>query len=382
MGEIHMGFTDPFKKIPCPFCNKEFSPGQCPIVSGVTGTVLYTPPGGKLWSKVRSRVWIKPPSSYKGELATFRCPHCNSDLPPNINEVDDSTTIAIIGDVYSGKSHYITSLIYQLKKLQIPNKYFHVIAASQEIEKQYQTNYRDLFDLQQPLEQNKEAAVLGDPINHPLIYQITVGEDPDAMKRFNIMIYDASGEDLAKQVSLVRDQASILNAQALIFLADPWAMPRFVDDLSHRLRPTVQLARMPAEFLSWIVQTFKAVRPELAQEFIFPLPTAIVIPKADLIEYHTLLGQEREYDRLWRPDYASVYNNDGQEVDMLVRKLLNSLDEGALLNVAQGFRDLRFFAISATGSAPDDQNKYSRGVKPLRCLDPLLWILKALEKLD
>lgn len=379
-----MGLIDPFKKLSCPFCNKEFSPGECPVVSGITGQELFNPSTRNTWwSKVHSRIWAKPLTSYKGELATFRCPYCTSDLPPNINEVEGNTTIAIIGDVYSGKSHYITSLIYQLKNLQIPNKYFHVIAASQEIEKQYQDDYyRKLFDLQQPLEQNKQAAVLGDPINHPLIYQITVGDDPTAMKRFNILFYDASGEDLARQASLVRHQSPILNAQAIIFLADPWAMPRFVDDLSHRLRPTSRPTRIPAEFLSWVVQTFRAVRPELAQEFIFSLPTAIVLPKADLIEYHTLLGQEREYDSIWRPDYARIYNNDAQEIDTLVKKLLKSIDEEALTGTAQGFSNLRFFAISATGSAPDDQNKYSKGVKPHRCLDPLLWILKELEKLD
>jgi hypothetical protein len=396
-----MSFINPFKKITCPFCNKGSYPGEYLIISRVTDNkYLYPrqtvavqtgqssssvrlPSQQGRWQKILSRFWLKLPNAYKGELACFECTNCGSKLPPQITRVDNNITIAIIGDVFSGKSHYITSLIYELCHLSSlsPNKSFHAIAASQEIENRYQKEfYEPLFRYKNPLDQTQQAKNVK---TEPLIYELTVSEDGLVGKRFNLLLYDASGEDLAEQVQMVRHRSHILNAKAIIFLADPWSMPRFVSGLPHRLKPdpTLLSLRIPHQFLSWVERTFKEVRPELVHEHAFPLPTAIVLPKCDLIQYHPLLGQEQKYDRLWRPGSARLRNTDYDKVDALTRELLHNLEEEGILGTVRHFNKVKFFTISATGEAPNDKNKFN-DIRPYRCLDPLLWILHELEMLD
>lgn len=57
-----------------------------------------------------------------------------------------------------------------------------------------------------------------------------------------------------------------------------------------------------------------------------------------------------------------------------VRALIHETSEHPLLDVAQRFSKVSFFASSATGCATDSAGYYPH-IKPCRCLDPLLWIL-------
>src|SRR5260370_40737287 len=100
-----MAFTYPFRKIHCPFCDFEFYPSEAPVVSRVNqGTVLRSVPQRPL-ERWKSRVWDKPPSEYKRELASRQCPRCSNLLPPNIEQVDENIIVAIIGDTFYGHAH-------------------------------------------------------------------------------------------------------------------------------------------------------------------------------------------------------------------------------------------------------------------------------------
>jgi hypothetical protein len=337
---------------------------------------LRQPPEKKLFKRLWSNIWAKPLSIYEGELARYQCPNhkCLSILPKS--GTGENITIAVIGDIYSGKTHFITAIIDQLRKLQVPGGYFDIIAASQEIEDKYQVLHRRLFDLQRPLELTQPTQL---DIDQPLAFQIKIG-NPDGTKRsFNLLFYDASGEDLARQTKLVQFKSHILKAQAIIFLADPWAMSEFIDRVAHYLRPETKPTRLSSEVLAWVIETFREVRPELAGDD-FPLPTAIVLSKSDLIEYHPVLRDK--YEHLWQPEYARLYNTDTDQIDALTRQFLNEIEEDNLLGKANSFNNVKFFAISATGSTPDDQNKYAQGVRPHRCLDPLLWIFRELDLMN
>jgi len=63
-------------------------------------------------------------------------------------------------------------------------------------------------------------------------------------------------------------------------------------------------------------------------------------------------------------------------VDDEVRELLRRYDGNALLRASQAYTDAGFFAVSATGSSPQDD--HYPVVKPLRCIDPLVWLLAKL----
>jgi len=169
-----MTLIDPFRRIQCPFCTEESYLSQYAVESRVNqGKILYQPPQDGV-KRLLSRIWGRPLEAYKREFASRKCPRCLKVLPPNIEQVDQNITIAIIGDTFSGKSHYIAALIDQLKRVQLPGRYFHVIAASQDIEDRYLYEfYRPLFAQKQPLSVTRAAVSI---VNDPLIYEVTLGE--------------------------------------------------------------------------------------------------------------------------------------------------------------------------------------------------------------
>lgn len=145
-----MTFINPFRKCRCPYCHTWFYPGDCAIVSKINGTVLRpsplsvaspapvqavpaaapglqlygqpTPPPlsgqpagpavsapGPTKSSWLSRLWLESlnKQEFVQELASRQCPNnnCGKLLPYNIESVDN-ITIAIVGDTFSGKSHW------------------------------------------------------------------------------------------------------------------------------------------------------------------------------------------------------------------------------------------------------------------------------------
>jgi hypothetical protein len=61
-------------------------------------------------------------------------------------------------------------------------------------------------------------------------------------------------------------------------------------------------------------------------------------------------------------------------IDTEVKQLLAIVGEHGLLRESERFTTIQFFAASATGCAPDENNRFPK-VEPRRCLDPLFWLL-------
>ena len=226
---------DGFRKIRCPFCANEYRIGDFAIFSETTGSIMREAPKTRL-QRLTSGV---RPQSLEGKNSTLaqmlrQCPNstCQGLLPLNIEYVDDNITIAVIGDSYSGKSHFIAAAIQQLRERRLPPELglLGFNASSSKIEGLYNNSYFEpLFKHNQQL-LSTQAAVR--PLDEPLIYEMRF-----ANKRINLLIYDASGEDIAQIDTRVPNKPHILNAQAMIFLADPWSMPGFVNRLAHHLQP-------------------------------------------------------------------------------------------------------------------------------------------------
>lgn len=416
-----MDLRNPFEKIRCLYCNEEIYLGDCRILSGTTsGKVLYTPPtyhgsakGGLVTTPFPSpsslpmpaaqptapatapavarqpgklntifhRMRVKTPKNFPSrELAYYECANCGKRLPSNTGRVEENITIAVIGDLTAGKTHYITALLHQLQQLHIPEGYgyINVRAADQEIEIQYiRDYYRPLFELKQSFARNQPATT---SIADPWIYELRIERADGSSNSVNIVLYDASGEDLYNQISLVKYRSHILAARGIIYLADPGQMPRLLDGVRHGKRPDGSAPHRASQNLQWAIDAFQRVNLDLSDEVRFSLPTAIVFSKIDLLEYHNTLGTEK-YEYLWKPEYARLYNQDGEKIHALTRQLLQDLGEEELLSQERKLERMRFFSVSATGSAPEN-GSFKEEIRPHRCLDPLLWILRELDRLD
>lgn len=366
-----MVFVNPFRKRRCPSCGTLFHPGNCAIVSSITASrVLQEARSGFF-----SRFWLEPTNGplYTKELACRRCPNpdCYKLLPSNIERAK-SYTIAVVGDVTSGKSHFIASCIQQLKQKQALQVIGcnRIVAQGNSDTHYYQDYYKPVYiDLQQiPL------TPPGKKLQDPLIYELTFPSQSwlQPGRSINLLFYDSSGEDIAEQERLVQYSHYILNASAIIFLADPLTMPGIVKRLPAHLRPGARRERSTSEVLNRVIQTFE-MNNRIKPGARLKTPVAIALSKSDVLKYVT------RYDRENRFLTANVYSNmlDTRQFDPIseeVQNLLQRVGDDVLIQSSNLFEHVSFFAISATGWPPDAQGKFP-SIEPLRCLDPLLWVL-------
>ena len=375
-----MGFS-PYVKCVCPSCFEEIYLGECNIVSGITtGTVLKYSSKGPL---ARMRVEPLDGPKYALELARRQCtnPKCGYLLPYNI-ELAPSVTLVVIGDTFSGKSHYIAALIHQLKADWIGNTtgFARFTCLTPEIEKTYTREYFE------PLFMNKKTIRPTLPATkttaEPLIYKLVVSPSPKhPPTAINLMIYDTSGEDYVGADRLVQFARFVLNTSAFIFVADPFMMDPIIGQLPPALQTALQPAfklaqrRKAVEGLNSVIDVFERYRGVPEGSSLPAIPIAIMLSKADLLKYFTT---PNHYHFMKNPQYGGgVDLQDIHIVDQEVKNLLRIYKQGDLLAATNRFKRVKFFATSATGEPPDATGIFMN-VEPCRCLDPVLWILHQL----
>src|SRR6266571_2928300 len=109
-----MGIMDAvyIKRI-CPNCIQEFYPGDCDIVSATNPNTILRAAARSGWRMHLARINPMPIArDLVLKLGRRRCPNCGYLLPSNVEQVEN-ISIAIVGDTFSGKSHYIGALIHQ-----------------------------------------------------------------------------------------------------------------------------------------------------------------------------------------------------------------------------------------------------------------------------
>ena len=144
MSALDLLYSDTNKRL-CPLCVRELYPGDCRIVSRITGKELKPAPTGRLERQLARR---NPESllgpRYVNELASRECPHCGYLLPYNIESVENKSVV-VVGDTYAGKSHYLAALIHQIEEgeMQGPHQYIRFVCLTDDVRLEYTTNYLD-----------------------------------------------------------------------------------------------------------------------------------------------------------------------------------------------------------------------------------------------
>jgi len=308
-------------------------------------------------------------SKYTRAGAVRKCPNCAKALPPN----DDipSYTIAIVGDVSSGKSHYIASCINQLRKYET----LQVIGCNQIIgqgktDDTYHTNYflPIYFNKQKVL--NTRPSRQGD-LPEPLIYELVFPS-----KRVRLQFYDSSGEDIVNQQQLVQFSHYVLNASAIIFLADPMTMPGIVRSLPSHLQIQDPRQLSATQVLDRVIYTFKQHAGGNIDKNV-SVPIAITISKSDLLQF----AERSAFPPLYLSDNVLPNQLDLPKFEFIsneIQNLIRRVGDKNLLKSSESFDIVSFFAVSATGW-PEDNNGQFPAIEPIRCLDPLLWVMWKLK---
>ena len=199
----------------------------------------------------------------------------------------------------------------------------------------------------------------------------------------NLLFYDLSGEDLADQVLLVHFGEHVLRADGIIYMADPLSMEYLRQQIPPEARNSTSIVtnRLPGEVLSTVISRLERYQ-KIARGERIHIPIAITISKADLLQYIIPENVRPKYWLMYRPAYdGKAHLDDIVQVDQEVRSILQRYGEHALLQLSARFDFANFFAISASGTAPDSTGRYP-SFEPHRCLDPFIWLLWKLHYLS
>jgi hypothetical protein len=387
-----MPLVSPTYKIRCPYCRKEFHPGDAKISSLTNASVLYTPPKRGSLGYVLSRVKVERLNGAKftTEIARRACPSCSRLLPEH--ETDKVLNIAIIGDTSSGKTHYIAVLIDQLKcglLMQTGTGGTRLMALTPETDLMYRNDYYI------PILRERNARLpgtargsfnsAGQPIPHdPLAYQLMLHDhQTNRTQTVNLLFYDIPGEEIADSTLIVQFGEHILRADAIIYLADPVTIGKVREKLPSHLQPDPASisARSAHEVLSNVMYRFEQYQKIEAGANI-EVPTAIMLSKSDLLKYTIPVTDHRNYLIFQSKIYdGQAHLQEFARIHQEVESCLRAYGEHALLQISTRFANLNFFAASATGGPPDGNGKYVY-LEPLHCLDPFVWVLWKLGCID
>jgi GTPase SAR1 family protein len=368
----------------CPSCNRQLYPGACAIVSAPDERLLTVPqllePAPRGWRRPLAILFPRPLNGeyYTRQMAVRLCPYpdCGYPLPYNIERAR-KLTIAIVGDVSSGKSVYISVLLRLLEEGRFLASWQRgrmsclTNASRERYEKEYVSRlFKD--HVVPPGSRRAEETT-----HHPLIYELFLQEGPDeAVKNFNLILYDTSGEDYVIPSRQVQYAPYLLNADAIIFLIDPVSIPGIRENLLED--PGMRYGHgdstsPPFESFNKIMQPIERT---IVGRSASKKPLVLALSKADVLK--KLRAVRDQYRFLVKaPDYRHGLNlADIEQVDHEVRNLLLEHGETSLIQAVarSSFRHVRFMAFSAIGYTPDANGRVP-AIKPWRCLDPLLWVL-------
>lgn len=410
-----MSFTEALyknKQIRCPSCISMIYAGDCPIVAtadpfvdispGIVphtittkpippvpgtnlrrklvriekNTLLKKAPPDKTLEQGRARMNPEPLDRELYALCEARrvCHLCGYYLPVNFDSVK-SKTIAIVGDNYSGKSHYIAALIKQLQEKKFLNvgQGLTFTCLTPDMENFYVMNYfQPLFDNKHIIAPSQRFT---ETTHTPLIYEISMQTTIQRpIKTLNLVIYDTAGEDYIIQQRLVRFARYALSADAIIFLADPISIPEILNNLP----PNADYIKVPKRTAnSGLEQLIASVKNFKGVDNFRSVPIAVTLSKADLLKYMVPLSGQYFF-MLFHEYTGNVPLSELERINNEVKDFIRRFGDSALLHTVAFFKKVSFFATSATGYAPDEQGIFP-AVVPQRCLDPLLWILHELK---
>lgn len=275
------------------------------------------------------------------------CPHC--DQPLGWTFTQDLHIVLVAGPA-AGKTSLLTGLFHALRQLQrdgIVKLQFN----SPEHERSFDTSLRAF---QQGYVPDKTKATL------PASFVIQVVNR--AREIINVHVYDVAGEVYQDRESL-QSHAYFANADAVLFLVDPFSLREVQQQVGERLDPYKEQVTACDEVpqhvydrLLTVLRSFKESSSRLVN-----LPVAVTLTKVDAFSLN--LG-------LPAPRLSDEQPSDSSEV----KKWLEERGEGNLVrSLEHDFSHVAFFACSALGHLPEEERKTP--FEPVGVLAPLEWLL-------
>ena len=280
---------------------------------------------------------------------------------------DSERTFAIIGAAESGKSHYITVLIEEIKRQA--SRFGWSLRASDD-------ETMDLFhrEFYKPLYENKTTLFKtqnGTPKR--LVYYL---RPLNAKVSVKLSFYDISGETFTREAFMENETRYLRNARGIIFLVDPLQIPKIRELF---LKEGNSLEDLPKEATGvetieqMFTRTINFLKPESYASGKIEIPTAVVLTKIDALRF--LLTDDAP---VFLPSFCrgGVSVLDLRRVCEYFWRFVQAFDDcKTIASNARHFKRMAYFGVSALGQNPQKTQALQFKPRPIRPLDPFLWLL-------
>ena len=313
-----------------------------------------------------------------GRTGTRLCETCHSPLPREFDK--DSTIFGLLGARSSGKTVMLSVLMRELSMNgPVPNRFRHTVithghtnsgtSSADKLESVIRNMEMGTGTL--PAQTPRQAGSLPEPVvfewQRPVHGRF--GGSGRASTIFSF--YDTAGEDLASAQDTI-DLRYLSAANGIILLLDPFSFPANTSRGAAAEQQNVE-ANVDA-VLANITERLRENEGTKARKRV-KQPFAVVITKID-----AFLEQFPPNSPVRNPSVGTPFfdEEESQTVSDHVMSQLVSWGGSGLVNyVENNYENYRFFALSALGGEPDYQSQTvdSRGVRPHRVAEPLLWLL-------
>jgi GTPase SAR1 family protein len=359
-------------KVICPYCFDEFPVWDMLFDSyegGQARKAKYT-----AIDRALKREIAPPKDEHSRVLPVRLCPNNQHRLPWTAG-TQTSLIIGLIGAKFSGKSHYIASLIAQLENQVGADMQAALLPVTDETQERYRREfYNPLFKNSLEL-----AMTVGTP--PPLIYDLTLDGrqwNEKQHRAVTLALYDTAGENL-QDAAVARQMVQYLReASGIIFLVDPLQVPAVREMLPSTVQPPqLDADAAPYQIIANVLQLLERGKVLQANEPV-SIPVAVVLTKCDVLAETGLI----EPNRLWSTEKRHVGFYDSQahnDMSGMMAEYFQRWNREAYNNIRLRFARHAFFGVSATGCASDPQTRRYKFISPWRVEDPLLWLLSELK---
>jgi GTP-binding protein EngB required for normal cell division len=310
-----------------------------------------------------------------GHRSRYRiCPHCHMKLELSPDGAGN-IMLAVLGAKNSGKSHYLSVLINQLKVTahDLGGSYEHV---GETTIRRYKERFYDPLFRQKKILDGTVGAAANFEVRIPLIYRMSL-QDKDRRrirKVVDMYFFDTAGEDLDDVDQMANLNKYIAKSDGIVLLVDPLQVSAIVQQVNG-MPNAAETFTEPVEILTRVRSLITDEKDLDALDKV-DVPLAVAFSKIDAIK--DVLGPTSHLNA--KPRHKNGFDiNDFNAMSSELESLLERENEKALhAAVCTHFSRYGFFGVSALGHSPDEAGNVGT-IAPHRVEDPILWLLSEHE---
>lgn len=400
-------------KILCPFCLEKFSNSKAKLICNNSThkcKMQATKAFADYWEMSMDDPSALRPHIYDGgfnlfgaakrkkcpvcgdDNAEYVCPHCHNALPRDMVQFG-TDIIPIIGGPGVGKTCYMVTLIDQL------NKYGWRLNLTASLQSLYGDSGDSYKEMHTQLFKDKQVlgktASRNESCNIPWFIKVENKVNSKKIKPTYLIFYDMAGEQFENAKIMDKQARPIQFASGAIVLLDMFDIPTI-----KKVRREAGLVNSdtPFSIQDTVNELFGL---SSAKRVLQNSPIAFAFSKVDVVDkFRASLGQfgqtidMRQNSIYTRPEYSrpgSFTEKDFKmfllECEQIKNDFYTALAEcemEALMNNNKWEdENMGYFGVSALGQEPEyDGSINCETIRPFRVLDPLIWILYKLGKID